>query len=150
MKQVVMSVVAAAAVAGAACSQSKPSGAAAPAAQQQPAGDVVTAPNGLVSQVLKAGTGDAAKKGDKVRVHYVGTFPDGKKFDSSRDRGEPFVFRLGAGMVIPGWDLGVEGMKEGELKKLTLPPSLGYGGSQVGPIPPNSTLVFEVELVEVI
>jgi len=151
MKRVVMSVVAAAAVAGVSCSKSQPASPApaAPAAEQKAAGEVVTAPNGLVSQVLKPGTGDVAKKGDKIRVHYVGTFPNGTKFDSSRDRGEPFTFRLGAGMVIPGWDLGVEGMKEGELKKLTIPPGLGYGGSQVGPIPPNSTLVFEVELVDV-
>jgi len=143
-RQVVL-VAAAAALLGA-CSKSPATGA--PSAEAQPEA-AVTAPNGLVTQVLKPGTGDVAKKGDKVRVHYVGTFPDGKKFDSSRDRGEPFAFRLGAGMVIPGWDLGLEGMKEGELRKLTIPPGLGYGSNPVGPIPANSTLVFEVELVDV-
>jgi FKBP-type peptidyl-prolyl cis-trans isomerase len=149
MKQVMMSV-AAAAVVGLSCSKSQPAGAGTPTTQQQPKGDVVTAANGLVSEVLKPGTGEVAKKGDTVRVHYVGTFPDGRKFDSSRDRGEPFTFKLGAGMVISGWDMGVEGMKEGEMKKLTIPPNLGYGSSRVGPIPPNSTLVFEVELVDVL
>jgi len=145
MRKAILAVVVMAAAVSA-CSKSPAPGASAPAAQ--PA-DAVTAPNGLVTQVLKPGTGEVAKKGDKVQVHYVGTFPDGKKFDSSRDRGEPFAFRLGAGMVIPGWDIGVEGMKEGELRKLTIPPGLGYGSSQVGPIPANSTLVFEVELVDV-
>ncbi len=110
----------------------------------------VTAKNGLVTQVLVQGKGDrAAQKGDKVFVHYVGTLAaSGETFDSSRDRGEPFAFKLGARMVIDGWDQGLEGMKVGELRKLTIPPMLGYGPSGAGPIPPNATLVFEVELVE--
>ena len=110
----------------------------------------VTAKNGLITQVLVQGKGErTAQKGDKVFVHYVGTLAaTGETFDSSRDRGEPFSFKLGARMVIDGWDQGLEGMKVGELRKLTIPPLLGYGPSGAGPIPPNATLVFEVELVE--
>lgn len=110
----------------------------------------VTAKNGLVTQVLVQGKGErTAQKGDKVFVHYVGTLAaNGEKFDSSRDRGDPFAFKLGARMVIDGWDQGIEGMKVGELRKLTIPPGLAYGSAGAGPIPPGSTLVFEVELVE--
>ncbi len=98
---------------------------------------------------VKTGTGPAAKKGDRVAVHYVGTLADGTKFDSSRDRGQPFQFPLGAGYVIKGWDLGVAGMQVGGLRKLTIPPEEGYGpaGTPGGPIPPNATLHFEVELI---
>ena len=97
---------------------------------------------------LKVGTGAEAKTGNNVSVHYVGTLTTGKKFDSSRDRNEPFEFQLGAGMVIEGWDKGVVGMKVGGLRKLTIPPEMGYGKMGYPPvIPPNSTLVFEVELV---
>ncbi len=97
---------------------------------------------------LKVGTGAEAKSGNNVSVHYVGTLTNGKKFDSSRDRNEPFEFQLGAGMVIEGWDKGVAGMKVGGLRKLTVPPEMGYGKMGYPPvIPPNSTLVFEVELI---
>lgn len=98
---------------------------------------------------LKVGDGAEATKGKTVSVHYTGTLLDGTKFDSSLDRGEPFVFPLGAGRVIKGWDEGVVGMKEGGKRKLTIPPSLGYGSRPAGKIPPNSTLVFEIELLDV-
>jgi len=111
--------------------------------------DPVTLSSGLSYQVLATGSGDAAKSGDRVDVHYTGWLKDGTKFDSSRDRDQPFTFRLGAGQVIKGWDLGVEGMKEGEKRKLTIPPDLGYGAAGVGPIPPHATLTFEVELLNV-
>jgi FKBP-type peptidyl-prolyl cis-trans isomerase len=105
----------------------------------------------LQIETLRPGTGAEATAGQKVSVHYTGTLhADGKKFDSSHDRGQPFSFRLGAGQVIKGWDQGVAGMKVGEVRKLTIPPELGYGARGFpGAIPPNSALVFEVELVSV-
>ena len=103
---------------------------------------------GMKIETLKEGTGEIAKNGDTVSVHYTGTLEDGTKFDSSVDRGTPFSFILGAGRVIQGWDLGVAGMKVGEKRKLTIPPELGYGASGAGDvIPPNVTLIFEVELL---
>ncbi len=99
---------------------------------------------------LKVGEGAEAKSGNNVTVHYTGTLTNGKKFDSSRDRGQGFSFRLGGGQVIKGWDLGVAGMKVGGSRKLTIPPELGYGARGFPPvIPPNSVLVFEVELLSV-
>src|ERR1700690_151020 len=98
---------------------------------------------------IKRGKGAAAKAGDKVSVHYVGTLADGKKFDSSRDRDKPFDFVLGQGQVIKGWEQGVAGMKIGEKRKLVIPPSLAYGPQGRPGIPPNSTLTFEVELLAV-
>ncbi len=104
----------------------------------------------LQMETLKPGTGAEAKPGQRVTVHYVGTLTDGKKFDSSRDRGRGFSFKLGAGQVIKGWDQGVAGMKIGQMRKLTIPPELAYGARGFPPvIPPNSTLVFEVELLAV-
>jgi len=101
-------------------------------------------------QDIKVGTGAEARSGQSVVVHYVGTLTNGKKFDSSRDRGEGFEFALGQGQVIQGWDQGVAGMKVGGVRKLTIPPELAYGARGFPPvIPPNSTLVFEVELLEV-
>ena len=106
-------------------------------------------PAGLVIEDLTVGTGTTAAAGQKVTVHYTGWLTDGKKFDSSKDRGEPFDFTLGAGQVIKGWDEGVQGMKVGGKRKLTIPPQLGYGARGAGGvIPPNATLVFEVELLE--
>jgi len=103
---------------------------------------------GMKIETLKEGIGEEAKNGDVVSVHYVGTFENGTKFDSSIDRGTPFSFTLGAGQVIKGWDLGVLGMKVGEKRKLTIPPDLAYGSGGVpGAIPSNSTLMFEVELL---
>ena len=99
---------------------------------------------------VKEGTGAAAKAGDTVSVHYVGTLTNGEKFDSSRDRGKPFHFQLGKGQVIQGWDQGVAGMQVGSMRKLTIPPHLAYGERGFPPvIPANSTLVFEVELVAI-
>ena len=107
-----------------------------------------TTPNGLTWQDVVEGTGAEAKKGHDVSVHYTGWLMDGTKFDSSKDRGDPFEFPLGAGHVIKGWDEGVAGMKIGGTRKLTIPPSLGYGARGAGGvIPPNATLVFEVELL---
>lgn len=98
---------------------------------------------------LEVGDGDEAVAGKTLVVHYKGVLEDGSQFDSSYDRDEPFEFVLGAGMVIPGWDQGFEGMKVGGKRKLTIPPHLGYGEQGTPNIPPNSTLIFEVELLEV-
>jgi FKBP-type peptidyl-prolyl cis-trans isomerase len=106
--------------------------------------------NGLQVTDEVVGTGDEAVAGKTVSVNYVGTLMDGKKFDSSYDRNQPFEFQLGAGQVIKGWDQGVAGMKVGGKRKLVIPPELGYGSQGAGDsIPPNSTLVFEVELLGV-
>jgi FKBP-type peptidyl-prolyl cis-trans isomerase len=105
---------------------------------------------GLEIVDLRPGDGAEARAGNHVTVHYVGTLTNGEKFDSSRDRGEGFGFKLGAGQVIAGWDQGVAGMKVGQVRKLTIPPELAYGARGFPPvIPPNSTLVFEVELLAV-
>lgn len=108
-------------------------------------------PSGLKYTVLTEAAADrpVAQKGQTVSVHYTGWLPDGTKFDSSRDRHQPFEFKLGGGQVIQGWEQGVEGMRVGEKRKLVIPPDLGYGGRAVGPIPANSTLIFEVELLDV-
>jgi len=96
------------------------------------------------------GTGAEARQGQTVAVHYTGTLDDGTVFDSSYDRGAPFTFTIGAGQVIQGWELGITGMKEGGKRTLTIPPSLGYGEQAIGPIPANSTLHFDVELITIV
>ena len=104
--------------------------------------------SGLEYVEVVAGTGDAPKPGDNVSVHYTGTFPDGKKFDSSVDRNEPFEFKLGAGQVIKGWDEGIALMKVGGKAKLIIPANLAYGDRGAGgAIPPGATLHFDVELL---
>ncbi len=107
-----------------------------------------TTASGLTYQDVTVGAGAEAKKGDQVSVHYTGRLMDGTKFDSSKDRNAPFEFHLGAGQVIKGWDEGVAGMKVGGTRKLTIPPSLGYGARGAGGvIGPNATLEFDVELL---
>jgi FKBP-type peptidyl-prolyl cis-trans isomerase len=111
---------------------------------------VITTKSGLKYVDLKEGTGDEAKSGQTVEVHYTGWLKDGTKFDSSKDRGKPFKFPLGAGRVIKGWDEGVAGMKVGGKRKLIIPPELGYGKRGAGGvIPPDAELTFEVELLGV-
>ena len=105
---------------------------------------------GLIIEDLQEGSGKTAEKGKRITVHYTGYLTDGRKFDSSLDRGTPFTLVLGAGQVIQGWDEGFGGMKEGGKRKLTIPPEMGYGARGAGGvIPPNATLVFEVELLKV-
>jgi FKBP-type peptidyl-prolyl cis-trans isomerase len=113
--------------------------------------DYQSGEGGLKYAVLKPGTGAEAKPGDSVKVHYTGWLKsDGKKFDSSVDRNDPFEFRLGEGAVIKGWDQGVQGMKVGEKRQLVIPADMGYGerGTPDGTIPPGATLVFDVELLD--
>lgn len=110
----------------------------------------MTTASGLVYQDAVVGTGATATAGQTVTVNYTGWLTNGTKFDSSKDRNQPFTFRLGAGEVIPGWDEGIAGMNVGGTRKLTIPPQLGYGARGAGGvIPPNATLVFEVELLSV-
>jgi peptidylprolyl isomerase len=130
-----------------------PKPASTPAASAGSPGAASSAPmtktaSGLQYQDMTAGSGPAAKSGDKVSVHYTGWLENGTKFDSSVDRGQPFNFTLGAGQVIPGWDEGVAGMQVGGKRKLIIPAALGYGSQGAGGvIPPNATLIFDVELL---
>lgn len=110
----------------------------------------LTSASGLVYEDIIEGSGTSAQAGQQVSVHYTGWLVDGTKFDSSKDRNDPFNFKLGAGSVIKGWDEGVQGMQRGGVRKLTIPPQLGYGPRGAGGvIPPNATLIFEVELLEI-
>lgn len=109
-----------------------------------------TTPSGLKYKITQKGTGKQATAGSSVAVHYVGTLADGTKFDSSRDRGQPINFKLGQGRVIKGWDEGIALLQVGDKAVFTIPPALAYGANPIGPIPANSTLTFEVELVDVL
>jgi FKBP-type peptidyl-prolyl cis-trans isomerase len=134
---------------GTACLQAEPTTRPSEAPTTQPGQNERVLPSGLKIVEVREGHGDrAAKAGDTVVVHYTGRLTNGKKFDSSRDRHEPFSFQLGAGQVIRGWDEGIAGMKIGEQRKLIIPPDLAYGERGAPPvIPPNATLVFDVDLL---
>lgn len=118
----------------------------APAPERTPS---QVSPSGLRVEELRAGSGEAAEPGKRVRVHYVGTLEDGTVFDSTRERGTPFEVELGKGHLIKGFEEGVAGMRVGGVRRLTIPPELGYGQRPVAKIPAGATLVFEVELLEV-
>lgn len=105
--------------------------------------------DGLIVETIEAGDGQKVEDGDTIVVHYKGTLEDGTVFDSSYSRGNPFSFVVGSGMVIEGWDKGLLNAKEGEVLKLTIPSSMAYGPSGRGTIPPNATLIFEIEVLEV-
>jgi FKBP-type peptidyl-prolyl cis-trans isomerase len=112
-------------------------------------GNVHKLASGLIYEDVVVGSGKMAEPGMNVSVHYTGTLTNGEKFDSSVDRGTPLKFQLGAGRVIQGWEEGIKGMRIGGKRKLTIPPDMGYGASGSGPIPPNATLLFDVELLDV-
>ena len=119
--------------------------------QKEEKDEFIMGQDGLKYTIDVEGTGLTAKKGDKVLVHYVGWLLDETKFDSSRDRDQPFTFQIGAGRVIRGWEIGVEGMKVGETRTLIIPSELGYGKrGAAGVIPPDATLKFEVELLKIL
>lgn len=120
------------------------------ASAKLPAGEIVL-PTGLKYIDLVEGRGDRLLSGQTASMHYSGYLLDGSKFDSSKDRGTPFVFKVGMGQVIEGWEKGVPGMKVGGKRRLTIPPELGYGARGAGNvIPPNATLVFEIDLLEIL
>ena len=129
---------------------SNPSSAASASSPTKVSGQPTTTASGLQYWDIVVGTGATAVSGKPVSVHYTGWLTSGQKFDSSVDRGQPFVFPLGEGQVIKGWDEGVAGMKAGGKRQLRIPPSLGYGAEGAGGvIPPNATLIFDVELLDV-
>jgi FKBP-type peptidyl-prolyl cis-trans isomerase FkpA len=133
----------------AAARQAKPATAKVANSPPTPIGQSTKTASGLVYETLKEGTGPSAKSGQTVTIHYTGTLTDGQVFDSSRQANKPpFTVVIGTSQVIPGWDEGVPGMKVGERRKLTIPPELAYGAEGQGKIPANSTLIFDVELLD--
>jgi len=139
-----------AAVAIPACSQKEAQPVPGKSNESKASAEAVTTASGLSYTDMVKGTGAAPTSGKNVTVHYTGVLENGTKFDSSVDRGQPFVFRIGAGEVIPGWDEGVISMKVGGKRKLVIPPHLAYGAAGAGGVvPPNATLIFEVELLDV-
>src|SRR5665213_2185577 len=131
------------------CGKSEKTGGSGGSGPAKVTGQPPTTPSGLQYWDIVVGTGPTAVPGNMVKVHYSGYLTTGEKFDSSRDRGEPFSFPLGAGQVIKGWDEGVAGMKVGGQRQLRIPPELGYGAAGAGgAIPPNATLIFDVELLD--
>ncbi len=110
----------------------------------------ITSVEQITSTEIQIGSGDEAASGMKVKVHYVGTLEDGTQFDSSREKNTPLELTIGKGDVIAGFDQGILGMKVGGIRKVVIPPSLGYGNEQMGNIPANSTLTFEIELLEIV
>ena len=148
MKYLIPLVVVLLTVAACGSAPSTPSASGQASAKKASVNKEVTTPSGLKYTDVKVGTGATAEAGKTVTVHYTGTLKDGKKFDSSRDRNQPFSFPLGAGKVIKGWDEGVAGMKVGGQRRLVIPPALGYGAQGAGNvIPPNAELIFDVELL---
>ena len=129
--------------------QATPSPTQNPVQNSSQSGNMVTMPDGLKVQDISVGTGAQAKSGDTVAVNYLGTLENRTKFDSSYDRNQPFITQIGVGQVIKGWDEGIPGMRVGGKRKLIIPSELGYGAQGAGPIPPNSTLIFEVELLSI-
>ncbi len=117
-------------------------------AELEAAFEFSTTSSGLRYTVIEEGQGAKPKRGQLVKAHYTGKLPDGEKFDSSVDRNDPFEFQVGLGEVIPGWDEAFLDMPKGEKRIIILPPDLGYGSEGIGPIPPNATLIFEVELLD--
>ena len=138
-----------AASSGAAATPKAPINADLPPAVPTAKGETKTTPSNVKYETLQEGTGPVAKAGQRVEVHYTGTLENGTKFDSSRDRNATSTFSIGTGDVIRGWDEAVPGMKVGERRKLIVPPAVGYGAQGKSPIPPNATLIFDIELISV-
>lgn len=153
LEKLIVLLLLAVAIAIPACSQKEANGIGVAQPNARPAAvnaETVKTASGLSYQEVRVGTGSAPVNGKQVKVHYTGWLENGTKFDSSVDRGEPFVFNIGVGQVIPGWDEGVISMKTGGKRRLTVPAKLGYGEQGAGGvIPPNATLIFDVELLDV-
>jgi FKBP-type peptidyl-prolyl cis-trans isomerase len=113
-------------------------------------GQTKTTPSGVKYETIKEGSGRELKPGNSAKVHYVGTLENGEVFDSSREKNKPAIFPIGSGSMIKGWEEAMPGMRIGEIRKMTVPPALGYGAAGQGKVPPNATLIFEVELLDIL